>query len=46
MKFIGGQFIMFLGMSGIGPLPGAQIRFFDVYYILPPVVGVQILGGP
>lgn len=38
---------LFLGTAGVGSSFGQiapQVRFFDVYYTLPPVVGLQIIG--
>lgn len=49
MRFIGGPFPFFLGQSGIGQNFGQiapQIRFFDVYYDTPIIVGLQIIGAP
>lgn len=48
MKFLAGQAIpLFLGQTGIGEnfgQIGAQIRYFDVFYVQPPVVGFHIVG--
>jgi len=48
MKFIPhGSHILFLGESGIGTNFGQiapQIRFFDVFYSLPPVVGFHVIA--
>lgn len=41
--------LLFLGTAGIGLNFGQiapQIKFFDVYYTLPPVVGFHVIGDP
>lgn len=48
MKILGAGIPLFLGQGGVGQNFGQiapQIRFFDVYYIHPPVVGLQIIGS-
>ena len=46
MKIYTGQVIpMFLGSSGAGGAIAPQIRFFDVYYTVPPVVGFTVIGS-
>lgn len=49
MKFLPfGSHVLFLGDTGIGSNFGQiapQIKYFDIYYTLPPVVGFQVLGG-
>ena len=38
---------MFLGRHGINPSePGPYIKFFDVFYEDPPVVGFHVYGAP
>lgn len=40
---------MFVDGAGIGDnfgATGAQIRYFDVFYVNPPVVGFQVTGSP
>jgi hypothetical protein len=40
--------IIFLGTSGVGSNYGQiapQLRFFDVYYTTPPVVGFHAVGS-
>ncbi len=39
--------LLFVGTAGIGLNFGQiapQVRMFDVFYTLPPVVGLQIIG--
>jgi hypothetical protein len=47
MRIISGPSPFFLGQSGIGQNFGQiapQIKFFDVYYDMPIIVGLQIIG--
>ena len=43
-----GSSVLFLGTAGIGSNFGPtapQLRSFDVFYVQPPVVGLQIVGS-
>ncbi len=35
---------MFISEGGVGSPCAAQIKFFDVYYVNPPVVGFHVVG--
>lgn len=48
MKLVSGPSMMFLGLAGIGQNFGQiapQIKFFDVYYDMPIVVGFVVTGS-
>jgi len=45
LTFSSGSIPLFITTSGVGGQGPAQIRFFDVYYTNPPVVGFHVLGG-
>jgi len=36
---------MFITEGGVGGAGPAQIKFFDVYYVNPPVVGFHVIGN-
>lgn len=46
MRIYPGQVIpLFVGDGSLGSSGAPQIRFFDVYYVNPPVVGLQVVGS-
>jgi len=49
MKILSGNVVaVFVGDAGIGSgfgQIGPQVRYFDIYYVNPPVVGFQVSGS-
>lgn len=44
LTFSSGSIPLFITTAGVGGQASAQIRFFDVYYTTPPVVGFHVIG--